>query len=143
MGENDTSEKPLTRAQEAFLAALMTTATVRAAATEAHVAETTARRWLKLPAFQVAYRDARRQAVEQGTAALQVATSHAVSALLRNLKDSVPPAVQVRAALGVLEHAAKAIEMSDLLARIEALEAALETARGGRATPLSPRMRAL
>jgi hypothetical protein len=82
-------------------------------------------RWLKLPEFQAAYRDARRAAVSQSVARLQQATGAAVSTLLKVMVDpSTPPATKVRAADSVLDHSAKSIELEDFEARLVALEQA-------------------
>jgi hypothetical protein len=71
-------------------------------------------RWLKIPEFQTAYRDARRAAVEQSSARLQQATSAAVSTLLKIMVDTnTPPSVRARAADSVLDHAKQAIEIED------------------------------
>ena len=52
---------------------------------------------------------------------LQEATSEAVNTLKDNLSCG-KPAVEVRAALGILEHAVKAVELYDLEERLAALE---------------------
>ncbi len=83
--------------------------------------------------MQRAYREARRQVVEQSLALLQRSTNAAVLTLLRNLKDTVPEAVQVRAAGMVIDYATKAVELADLAARVEHLEQLLqEQAKKGR-----------
>jgi hypothetical protein len=126
MDGNGRSEKEMTRRQEAFLSVLLAQPTIAAAAKTANVPETTARRWLREPDFVRAYRDARRQSVEHSTAIIQAATSAAVAALLRNVREDAPAALQVRAAAVILEHAARAVETVDLAERIEALEATLK-----------------
>jgi hypothetical protein len=122
MNAHEQDGEHLTRRQEALLTQLLAHPTIIAAATAAQVPESIARRWLKQPTFLHAYRDARRQQVEQGIAIVQTATSAAVTTLLHNLREDAPPAVQVRAALGILEHAGKAVELLDLVERVEALE---------------------
>ena len=54
----------LTSRQEALIAALLTEPTYAAAAIKAGVGKTTMYRWLHLPAFRKAYREARRELVE-------------------------------------------------------------------------------
>jgi len=54
----------LTSKQEALIAALLTEPTYAAAAAKAGVGETTLYRWLQLPPFRTAYRQARRELVE-------------------------------------------------------------------------------
>src|SRR5258706_15031080 len=116
----------MTPRQEAFLTVLLAQPTIAAAAKIAKIPETTARRWLRDPDFLRAYRAARRQAVEQSTAIIQAATTAAVGALLRNVRENAPAALQVRAAAVILDHAARAVERVDLAERIERLEAAIE-----------------
>jgi hypothetical protein len=82
-------------------------------------------RWLKVPEFDAAYRQARRAAFSQSTARLQQATSAAVSTLLKIMVDTnTPPSVRVRAADSVLDHASQAIEIEDVEVRVAALEQA-------------------
>ena len=86
-------------------------------------------RWLKLPEFQAAYRQARREAFGQAVARLQQGTSAAATTLLKIMIDpSAPASVRVRAADSVFDHAAKAIEIEDIEARVAALE---QAASGG------------
>ena len=88
-------------------------------------------RWMKVPEFQVAYREARRDAFSQSIARLQQATSAAVTTLLKVMVDPDSPAsAKVRAADSVLDHAAKAIEIEDLEARIAALEIVQKETKG-------------
>ena len=75
-------------------------------------------RWLKLPEFQSAYRQARRDAFGQAIARLQQGTSAAATTLLKVMIDpGAPASVRVRAADSVLNHATKAIEIEDIEAR--------------------------
>jgi hypothetical protein len=81
--------------------------------------------WLKLPEFEVAYREARKAAYRQAVARLQQGTSAAATTLLKTLIDpNTPASVKVRAAEGIFNHAAKAIEIEDIDARVAALEEA-------------------
>jgi hypothetical protein len=84
-------------------------------------------RWFKEPEFNAAYREARRAAFSQSVARLQQMSAAAVSTLGKIMVDaSAPAASRVRAAHSVLDHAAKAIELEDLEARLAALEEATE-----------------
>lgn len=123
------NNEKLTAKQEALLAALLTARTLGEAAQAAHISEATARRWLALPHVQRAHLDARRQVVDHALATVQRATQAAVSTLLQCMKDDMPPSVRLGAARVVLETAVKAVEVSDLAARLDALEQALETQR--------------
>jgi transposase-like protein len=118
--------------QAAFLAALLTEATVSAAARKAGVSEATARRWLAQVELQRAYREARRQLVENSLALLQRSTNAAVHTLLTLQRDGQSEAVRLRAAQLTLDYATKAVELADLAARVEALEQLLDEQRKGR-----------
>ena len=111
------------RKQEEAIAALLTQRSTEEAARAAGIGLTTLLRWMKDPDFGTAYRDARRAAFSQSIARLQQATGAAASTLLKVMVDpATPPATKVRAADSVLAHAAKAIEIEDLAARVDALE---------------------
>lgn len=112
------------RKQEDAIAALLTQRNVEEAARTAGIGVRTLLRWLKLPEFQKAYRDARRAVVSQAVARLQQGTSAAATTLLKTMVDPTTPAsVKVRAAEAILNHASRAIEIEDIEARVAALEA--------------------
>ena len=80
-------------------------------------------RWLKLPEFKEAYRQARGELLSQATARLQQAAGPAVATLLKVMVNPDAPAPsRIRAAQCVLERAQKAYELEDLEARIAQLE---------------------
>jgi hypothetical protein len=117
----------LERKQEEVIAALLTQRNTEEAARTAGVGHTTLLRWMKLPEFDSAYREARRLAFRQSVARLQQASSAAVSTLLKVMVDpSSPASTRVRAADSVLSHAKHAIEIEEIEARIAALEAATQ-----------------
>jgi transposase-like protein len=112
------------RKKEEAIAALLKERNIEEAARSIGVAPNTLLNWLKLPEFQTAYREARRDAYRQAIARLQQGTSAAATTLLKTLVDANAPAsVKVRAAEAIFNHAAKAIEIEDLDARLSALEA--------------------
>jgi hypothetical protein len=122
-----------TRKNEEAIAALLTQRNIEEAAKSIGIGTQTLLRWLKIPEFQEAYRNARRAAVAQSSARLQQATSAAVSTLLKIMVDqSSPPSVRVRAADSVLDHAKQAIEIEDVEVRVAALEQAAELSKQGR-----------
>ena len=130
MSGNVTELKPK---QEEAIIALLSNRTVEDAARAVKITPRTLYRWLKEPGFDAAYRQARRTAFGQCAARLQQASSAAVSVLLRVLADpATPAAVKVRAADSVLNHAAKAMEIEDIEARVAELERAAGSARGSR-----------
>ena len=123
----------LGRKQEEAIAALLTHRNIEEAAGAAGIGVRTLLRWLKLPEFDAAYRDARRKTFGQAVARLQQGTSAAATTLLKVMIDpSTPASVRVRAADSVFNHAAKAIEIEDIEARVAALEQAAASGKSGR-----------
>jgi hypothetical protein len=87
-------------------------------------------RWLKVPEFQTAYREARRAAFSQSIARLQQASSAAATTLHKIMLDvNTPASARVRAADSVLDHAKHAIELEDVEARVRGLEQAADAAK--------------
>jgi len=122
-GSNDS----LTPRQHAAIAALLTERTHATAAKKAEVAEQTLRRWLATDArFVATYRAARRTVMDAVIGNLQQVASKAVDTLEKNLTCG-RPADEIRAALGVLAHASRGLEIGDLLERVEELERLLVT----------------
>jgi len=115
---------------EDAIAALLTQRNVEEAARAAGIGARTLLRWLKLPEFQTAYRQARREAFHQAIARLQQGTSAAATTLLKvMIEPGTPASVRVRAADSVLNHANKAIEIEDIEARLSELERATEASK--------------
>ena len=115
----------LDRKKQSAISALLTNPTIEKAAQAVGVSEKTLWRWLQLPEFSAAYQQARTEVLEQTISVLHKATGAAVAALVRNLKCG-KPAVEVRAALGVLDQTFKAREMLETEARLKAVEEMLE-----------------
>jgi hypothetical protein len=123
----------LGRKQEEAIAALLIQRNVEEAARAAGIGARTLLRWLKVPEFQTAYRDARREACGQSIARLQQGTAAAATTLLKLLVEpGTPASVRARVADSIFNHAAKAIEIEDIEARVAALERAAEATRQGR-----------
>jgi uncharacterized protein YggE len=122
----------LSRKQGEAIAALLTMPTITEAAKRAGVGERTVYRWLQDdPAFQQAYREARRAAVQQAIAHIQRVTSTAVKTLEAVMRDlDAPSSSRVSAARVVLEMALKGVELEDLEARIDALERTVQGWQG-------------
>ena len=113
-------------AQERAIVALLSEPTLRAAASSAGISESTQWRWLRDPAFRVAYRRARQEVLERATARLAALVGVAVEALSEIVADrAVSPHVRVSAASRIVEFALKAAEIEDVQARLEKLESAL------------------
>jgi transposase-like protein len=118
------------RKKEEAIAALLTQRNIDEAAKSIGVVANTLLKWMKVHEFQVAYREARRNAFSQSIARLQQGTSAAATTLLKTMIDPATPAsVKVRAAEAIFNHAAKAIEIEDIEARVTELERAAETQR--------------
>ena len=118
------------RKQEEAVAALLTQRSIEDAARAVGISANTLLRWQKLPEFDAAYRAARRAAYGQSIARLQQMSSAAVSTLGRALVDpGTPPSTKVRAADSILNHAARAIEIEDIEARVAELERAAEASK--------------
>lgn len=128
MGKDKTSTK--VRQRERLILALLQQPSLEKAASSIGISTVTAWRISKTPEFQEEYRKARRETFSQSVARLQHATGAAVSTLLKVMVDQdSPPASRVRAADCVLDHAAKAIELEDIEARVAELERATETSK--------------
>jgi transposase-like protein len=111
------------RKMEEAVAALLTQRNVEEAARAVGIGSATLLRWLKIPEFQTAYREAQRAAFGQAVARLQQGASAAATTLLKTMIDpNTPASVRVRAAECVMNHAIKAIEIEDIEARVSALE---------------------
>jgi hypothetical protein len=113
----------ISRKQEQAIAALLTCSSIADAVQQCGMAESTLYRWLKETAFRAAYREARRQVVQQAIGQLQQATGTAVQTLVTIMQYAEASAsAKVSAAKAILETAVKAVEIEDLAARISALE---------------------
>jgi hypothetical protein len=105
-------ENGLTPRQEAAVVALLEHRTIKAAAAAAEVPESTLRRWLREVDFGDAYRAARRRVYEANVNALARVGRLAVARLHANLQCGLP-AVEVKAAVAVLDLAGKGVHALD------------------------------
>jgi hypothetical protein len=120
------------RKMEEAVAALLTQRNQEEAARAVGIGTATLLRWQKLPEFQTAYREVRRAAFGQSIARLQQGTAAAATTLIKLLIDpNTPASVRARVADSIFNHAAKAIEIEDIEARVSALEAATTTGDKG------------
>ena len=118
------------RKKEEAIVALLTQRNLEEAARSIGIDPKTLLRWMKEPEFDAAYREARRMAYGQSIGRLQQAASAASSTLLKIMIDpNSPPSCRLRAADSVLSHAAKAIEIEDIEARLSELERASEASK--------------
>jgi hypothetical protein len=138
-GPSDTSWHPMAgrksmlgHKQEEAIAAPLSQRNIEEAAKTAGISIRTMLRWLKLPEFQTAYREARRAAYSQAVARLQQGATAAATTLLKVMLDqSTPASVKVRAAECVMNHSSKAIEIEDVEFRVSELERVAESHKAG------------
>jgi transposase-like protein len=118
------------RKKEEAIVALLTQRNLEEAARSIGIDPKTLLRWMKETEFDAAYREARRAAFGQSIARLQQGTAAAATTLLKIMIDaSTPASVRVRAADSIFNHAAKAIEIEDIEARLSELERAAEASK--------------
>ena len=120
--------------QERAIIALLNEHTVSKAAAAAKVHEKTVYRWLQEPEFASSYRRARREAFGQAIALTQRYAPLAVNTLAGVMMDrKAGYSAKVTAATAMLRFGREGIELDDLAARIDTLEAAqAEQLSGGR-----------
>ncbi len=120
------------RKKEAAIAALLTQRNLEEAAKAVGIDAKTLQRWMKIPEFDAAYREAKRAAFGQTIARLHQMSSAAASTLGKVMVDpGTPASALVRAAESILNHTIRALEIDDLEARIAGLERASEAAGKG------------
>lgn len=105
----------LTSKQEAVIAALLTENSYLAAAGKAGVSPATVYRWMRLPTFRTAYRQARRELVEAAVGRMQAATGQAIDALLHVARQGRRDGDRVRAAVALLDRAFQGLAEADTL----------------------------
>jgi hypothetical protein len=115
----------LTAKQERAITALLEHPTIREAADAADTDERTLRRWLALPVFLAAYRQARLQVVEGSIARLQQASGAAVTTLQECL-NADKAGDQIRAAVAILDHCHRGAELLDLAGQVQELKKQVE-----------------
>jgi hypothetical protein len=119
----------LSALQTKAIMALMSEASIQAAAKVAGTSERTLHRWLDDPEFSRVYSAARRKAMQHAITTLQRGASGAAEALATIACDvDEKGSTRVQAARAVIELGLRTIELEDLEARIAALEARHENA---------------
>ena len=123
MHENDQDQQGLNAKQEAFLTAYLASNNITTSAQQTGIADKTARRLVKLPAFQEAYQAARKELFNHALDGLMLYVDTAIDTLKRHMtNDETPPAAQIRAAQIYLDQAIQIHKMSDLEAKYLELE---------------------
>ena len=105
-----------------LLVALLSRPSIHEAALAAGVSISTAFRWRRQPKFKARLDSMRREQFEQGLHNIHSLTSAAVETLKRNL-DCGKPAVEVAAASRIVDIGLKFAELSDVVRRLDQLEA--------------------
>ena len=115
---------------EKILAALIATRSVPEAAAASGVSERTIYSRLADEGFKAEYEARRRCTLDNACKALQTALTDAVDVLTTIMKDArISAANRITAARSVLDYGVKLTELTDLAARVAALEAAAKEAR--------------
>jgi hypothetical protein len=105
------------------VAALLSQRNIDDAAREVGVSVNTLSRWMKLPEFEAALREARRKVSERAIGRLQDAADAAAKTVLKIMLDTnVPAGTRLRAAEVVLERSVDAGEMENIDDRPATLE---------------------
>jgi hypothetical protein len=115
----------LSRKQEQAIAALLLEPTVEAAAVKVGVGYRTLKGWLRQPAFQAAYRNARRAVVDEAVTIAQKLTTRAAVTLGRNM-DCGRPGDENRAALGIWSIVHRSDELDVLAEQLAELRQQVE-----------------
>jgi hypothetical protein len=125
---------------EPAIAALLSHKSVEDAARAMGISVNTLRRWMQVPEFQAACREARRKILSQAIGQLQNAAGAAAKTVLKIMVDpTVPAGIRLRAADIVLEQAVEAGEMEETEDRLAKLErmAGLDSFSPGRPADLT------
>ena len=118
------------RKREPAISALLTQRSIQDAARVIGVGVSTLRRWMQIPEFDAAYRQARRDAVWQSIARLQQNSGAAVSTTLKIMVDqNAPASCRLRAADRVLDYAQQGMETEDIEVRVSDLERAADLSK--------------
>lgn len=113
----------LSRKKEQAIIALLEAPTVKEAAEMVKINPATLYKWMALPEFEEAYREARHRAMGEAIARLQQASSEAVDTLRDVMGDQeATPASRVTAARAVLELGMRGTEIEVIEVRLKQLE---------------------
>jgi len=113
----------LSRNKERAIAALLANPSIPNSAKAVGISEKTLWRWMKLPEFETAYREARREVVRHAVVTVQASMSEAVQTLRAIINNNEAPASsRVSAARAIIDTGLKAVEIEDLEERISVIE---------------------
>ena len=118
------AERKLDAKEQRALVALLEHETIKEAAKGYRLSEATLYRYLSDATFKAHYSRARSSVVEHAITQLQRDCATATKTLREVAEDGdAPTSARVSAAKAILEGAIKSVELHDLMARVEALEA--------------------
>jgi hypothetical protein len=116
--------------QEEAIAALLTQKSTEDAARVIGVGVSTLRRWKRMPEFDAAYRQVRRDAMWQTIARLQQNSGAAATTIFKIMVDpNAAASTRLRAADRVIEYGLRGLETEDIHARVSALERAADLSK--------------
>jgi hypothetical protein len=119
-------KRALTTKQQDAIVALITEPTLAKASAVCGVPGRTMYNWLEDELFAEAYRQARRQAFTQAVAMAQRYAPVAINGLVRVIADPAAPyTAKVAACIGILRFSRDSMELDDLAARVQKLEASM------------------
>ena len=110
--------------REQVIAVLLSSASIRAAADSLGIHEKTLRRWKQCPEFSATLVERQRelsQALHHGIISRAQGAAAVLDGIMSDPEN--PPAARVQAARTLLDNAHKAVEVADILPRLEQLEA--------------------
>lgn len=117
--------------QRRFVEAYLSGLSLVEAARASGIGESTARRWLRDPQVRQALRQAQREIVGEAVQRLAQLSAQAVETLADILTHEPSSAVRLRAVETVLGNLVRLLETLDIAERIEVLEQAVTSLRGG------------
>lgn len=108
--------------KEKALAALLTSTTRKEAAEKAGIAPRTLRAYLQDAEFSAEYRQRKGEIVDDAARRLQLAMQKAIGVLEKATDGKRTTAAALKASKLVLEYSARFITISDIMARLDAME---------------------
>ncbi|HPR90200.1 MAG TPA: hypothetical protein PLD93_02075 [Synergistaceae bacterium] len=119
------SDTKITATQEAFCRLLASGLSIKEAARDMDMSETTLYRWQRKPIIRARIRELRREITEDAVGKLKSSLHLAVTILVDVAADTkAPPNVRVNAAAKIVDGALKSLETIEIIERLAALEEA-------------------
>ena len=114
----------MTDRQSRALSCLIRSPTTREAAKAAGIGYSTLRAWLRNDAaFRKAYQDELSQLVEEAGRSVRAGMGEAIETLRKIVRDpDAPSSSRVQAAKAIIDSGLRIVEITDIIARLEALE---------------------